>query len=163
MNNAKDYLLQIRLLDAKLNTVTSIIDKIRQQLKELGDVDLSSSWPDGQPHGTITTDPTGSKAIKNLEQYKLEHDKLVDKLREYEHQEISARSELWSKRMEILSVLDKVPDPLCYQLLVLRYVECRKWEWIAVELDKTYQWVAGPLHGRALVLVEDILEQNRIT
>lgn len=162
MNNAKDYLLQIRLLDAKLNTVTSNIDKIRQQLKELGDVDLSSSWPDGQPHGTITTDPTGSKAIKNLEQYKLEHDKLVDQLREYEHQEISARSELWSKRMEILSVLDRVPDPLCYQLLVLRYVECRKWEWIAVELDKTYQWVAGPLHGRALVLVDDILQKNNI-
>lgn len=159
MNSAKDYLLQIKILDAKLNATTSNINKIRQQLKELGDVDLSSSWPDGQPHGAMTTDPTGSKAIKNITQYKEERDRLVRKLREYEHQQILTRSELWSKRMEILAVLDKVPDPLCYQLLVLRYVECRKWEWIAVELDKTYQWVAGPLHGRALVLVEDILKK----
>ncbi len=161
MNSAKDYLLQIKMLDAKLNATTSNINKIRQQLKELGDVDLSSSWPDGQPHGAMTTDPTSSKAIKNITQYKEERDRLAHKLREYEHQQILTRSELWSKRMEILAVLDKVPDPLCYQLLVLRYVECRKWEWIAVELDKTYQWVAGPLHGRALVLVEDILKKNK--
>lgn len=163
MNNAKDYLLQIRLLDAKLNTVTSNIDKIRQQLKELGDVDLSSSWPDGQPHGTITTDPTGSKAVQLATKYQQKHDDLIRQLEEYEYELIQVRSTLWSKRMEILDVISQVPDPLCHRLLVLRYVECRKWEWIAVELDKTYQWVAGPLHGRALVLVEDILEQNRIT
>lgn len=166
MNNAKDYLLQIRMLDAKLKSIEENIEAIRRERQSLGDISLHSPWPDGQPRGTVTSDPTGNQATRNADKYEEKREELARRLREYEHQQILTRSELWSKRMEILAVLDKVPDPLCYQLLVLRYVECRKWEWIAVELDKTYQWVAGPLHGRALVLVDEILKKiklNRIT
>ena len=160
MNNAKDYLLQIRLLDEKLKTVEANIEAIRRERQSLGEVSLHSPWPDGQPRGTVTSDPTGNQATRNADRYEEKREELAKRLTEYEHEQIILKAELWNKRIDILSVLANVPDPLCHRLLYLRYVECRRWEYIAVDLNKSYQWVAGPLHGRALVLVDDILKRK---
>ena len=160
MNSAKDYLLQIRLLDMRLKTIDETIDKLRAEIRSIGDISVRSSWPDGQPHGTITTDPTGNQAAKLADANRAKYDELKKQLQQYEADQIIVRSKLWSKQVEILGVLDQVPDPTCHELLVLRYVEGRTWEYIAVELNYTYQWVAGPLHGRALTLVADILNEG---
>ena len=160
MNSAKDYLLQIRLLDMRLKTIDKTIEELRSEIRSIGDISVRSSWPDGQPHGTITTDPTGNQAAKLADANRAKYEELRDQLMRYESEQITVRSKLWSKKAEILNVLDQVPDPTCHELLVLRYVEGRTWEYIAVELSYTYQWVAGPLHGRALTLVADILEKK---
>lgn len=162
MNSAKDYLLQIRLLDMRLKTIDETIKRIRGELQSIGDISVRSSWPDGQPHGTMTTDPTGTQAVKLADANNAKREELVEELKRYESDQIIVRSKLWAKQIEVLSVLDKVPDPTCHRLLVLRYVKGYTWERIAVDLDKTYQWVAGPLHGRALVMVEEIITECQI-
>ncbi len=160
MNNAKDYLLQIRMLDAKLKSIEENIEAIRRERQSLGDISLHSPWPDGQPRGTVTSDPTGNQATRNADKYEEKREELARRLREYESEQISVKAELWNARIDILAVLAEVPDPLCHRLLYLRYVECERWEYIAVELNKSYQWIAGPLHGRALILVDEILKKK---
>lgn len=160
MNSAKDYLMQIRLLDMRLKTIDNTIAELRSEIRSIGDISVRSSWPDGQPHGTITTDPTGNQAAKLADANRAKYEELRDQLMRYETEQIAVRSKLWSKKAEILNVLDQVPDPTCHELLVRRYVNGETWELIAVSLNYTYQWVAGPLHGRALTLVADILEKN---
>ena len=161
MNSAKKYLLQIYLLDVRLKTIDETITKLRAELRSIDDISVRSSWPDGQPHGTITTDPTGNQAAKLADSYNRRRDELKEQLQRYEEDQIAKRSELWSKQLEVLEVLDKVTDPQCHRLLVLRYVRLSTWEYIAVELDKSYQWVAGPLHSKALELVEEIIKLNK--
>lgn len=138
---AKDYLLQIRILDTRLKNIEAEIREISEQ-----SASLRSAWPDGQPHGSGTSDPTAAKAIK-----------LADRLQDLEYQQIEVRSQLWHKRAEIVEVIGKVDDADCERLLYLRYVQCKTWETIADEMYFTYQWVAGPLHSRALQKVSKII------
>ena len=160
MNNAKDYLMQIRLLDMRLKSVEQNIEAIRTERQSLGDVSLRSAWPDGQPHGTLTGDPTGTQAVRNADRFERKREQLAARLQQYETEQILLKAELWNKRVDIISVLNQVPDALCHRLLYLRYVECRRWEYIAVELNKSYQWVAGSLHSRGLIMVEEILKNE---
>lgn len=160
MNNAKDYLMQIRLLDMRLKSVEQNIDAIRTERQSLCDVSLRSAWPDGQPHGTMTGDPTGTQAVRNADRFERKREQLAAQLQQYETEQILLKSELWNKRVDIIAVLNQVPDALCHRLLYLRYVECQRWEYIAVELNKSYQWVAGSLHSRGLIMVEEILENQ---
>ena len=138
----KEYLSQIRLLTARLELVEANINRIREER-----ITLRSAWPDGQPHGTITGDPTAQKAIE-----------LAKVLREYEQKQVSLRSEIWSARMHIIETIMKIPDSECNRLLFLRYVDMLTWEEIAVRMQYTYQWVAGPLHSRALDLVRELMK-----
>ena len=138
---AKEYLSQIRLLTARLEMIDSNINTIREE-----QLTLRSAWPDGQPHGTKTGDPTSQKAIE-----------LMELLEEYEHRQIECRSQLWRKKIEIIDTIGEVKDPDCHKLLFLRYVDMLTWEEIAVTMHYTYQWVAGPLHGKALEKISGII------
>jgi hypothetical protein len=102
---------------------------------------------DGMPHGTSLSDKTA---------------RLAAQLADAEEEIIELRSEAWSIRMEIVRTLNRIQTPEYNTLLYLRYIEGKTWEQIAVEMHYTYQWVAGPLHGRALVLVDEILQKNNI-
>jgi hypothetical protein len=139
---AKEYLLQIRLLSARVDMIDSNIRTIREE-----QLTLRSAWPDGQPHGTLTGDPTSQKAIE-----------LTEQLQKYESEQLRLRSELWRKRMQIVETIGKVEDAECYKLLFLRYVDMLTWEEIAVLMHYTYQWVAGPLHGKALNYISEIIK-----
>ena len=138
---AKEYLMQIR----KLNTIISNIDDEIQQLRA-ETASIRSAWPDGQPHGHGTTDPVGAQAAK-----------LADDLSNAEYRHLQFRRELWRKRMEIIEAIGKVEHADCNRLLYLRYVQCERWEQIAVEMDFSYQWVAGGLHSIALKEFEKVL------
>ncbi len=61
---AKEYLLQYRIISERLRAIESLLQELREEQAGLGIESLRSAWPDGQPHGTGTTDPTGSQAIK---------------------------------------------------------------------------------------------------
>lgn len=144
MNNAKQYLMQVRLIDRRLRNVTKEIEAIREAYAET----LRSPWPDGQPHGAGgKSDPVGEAAAA-----------LADQLRGLEAGQIRLRAKLWSIRAEVVNVIGRVPDADCNELLSRRYVEGQKWEQIALEMNFDYTWVAGGLHSKALKMVRDIIE-----
>lgn len=140
---AKEYLMQIRLLNAKLEIIEANIKRIREER-----LTLRPSWPDGQPHGTQTGDPTSQKAIE-----------LATLLEQYEAEQLQIRMRIWRERITTVETISEVKDPECQRLLYLRYVDMLTWEQIAVWLGYTYQWVAGPLHGKALELVNEIIKK----
>lgn len=138
---AKEYLLQIKQLNAQIKNVEDEIHSLRER-----EVSIRSAWPDGQPHGSGTTDPTGEMAVR-----------LADQLLDLEETSLRLQTALWRKRNEILETLGKVKTAEHNRLLYLRYVQSETWEQIAVDMHYTYQWVAGPLHGNALLELEKIL------
>lgn len=163
--NAKEYLMQVGMIDAKLKAVDYMVAGIRKELRLIGNVDLSPSWPDGQPKGNKTTDPTGVKAVKLADQNSKAREKLKEQLIEYEHQQIELRSQLWTKRMEVtekLSRLGESGNPMArvyHRLLTMKYLSYATWEEIAVEINYTWRHTIR-LHGEALKEMERILKNG---
>ena len=155
--NAKDYLQQLELIDAKCKETKAEIERIRSEIKSLGDVTVSSPWPDGQPRGTKMSDPTPVKAIENLAQYKAQRAALNRELQQYELDQLTYLSELWSKRTEVLRVISKIKKTTYYKLLKYRYCDYLSLEEIAVTLHYTYQYIVL-MHGDALKEVQKILD-----
>ncbi len=141
---AKEYLLQYRRLMAQLRIIEANINWVREER-----LTLNPSWPDGQPHGTQTSDPTSQKVLELI--------RLLDK---YEHDQTALRAKCYRKRMRIDETISHVEDPDCRTLLHSRYIEMLTWEEIAVNMGYTYQWVAGPLHGKALKIIGDIIKKD---
>lgn len=162
--NAKHYLLQVGIIDAKLKAIDANIKRIQRDLLAIGDISVSSKWPDGQPRGTKTTDPTGNKAIKLADMTNEKRDKLMKELYELEYKQIVTRSHLWSVRMDVIDTIEKIYDPgepmtkTYYKLLMLRYIENETWEQIAVDLGYTHRHTTR-LHGIALKKLERIINE----
>lgn len=137
---AKEYLSQIRILDTRITNIEAEIREIREH-----SATLKSAWPDGQPHGSGTTDPTAAQAIK-----------LAEKLEKLEYLKVTLKLQLWHKRAEIVDVIDQVQDADCNRILYLRYVECRHWEEIEddVHISRAHLFRK---HDEALRLVEEII------
>lgn len=160
----KEYLQQVGTLDAQLKSIEANITRLRKDLKNLYDVELSSSWPDGQPHGTMITDPTGTKATKLADSYSKKREELIKQLQGYEYESIIARSMLWSKRMEIINSIDKLmatdddKAKTYHRLLMMRYVDGASWEQIAVEIGYTWRHTIR-LHGEALKRMDVIINE----
>lgn len=143
--DAKEYLSQVKLLTAKLKITEAYIEVIRGER-----LTLRSAWPDGQPHGTITGDPTSQKAIE-----------LLEKLREYEKKAMTLRSNIWSKRMQIIETVNKVRDAECMELLYYKYINLLTWEETAAQMHYSTSHVSGPLHNKALGLIEELIKDNK--
>ena len=143
--NAKEYLMQIRMLDNKIKNLDEEIRDIRSEI-----ITVRSSWPDGQPHGTGVSNPVESAVVK-----------LRDQLEEMEHRMMALRSQLWSTRNDVIETIGKVTQAEYNRLLYLRYVQGKMWEQIAVDMGYTYQWVAGPLHSNALQEIDEILREEK--
>lgn len=130
---AKEYLNQIKILEARIETITSEIKSIRN---EIGN--LRATWPDGQPHGSGKSNPVEAEAIR-----------LADKLTKLEEDEIKTRSQLWSRRTAIIGQIGKVPDELSIRVLHSRYVDGDSFEQIAVDIGYSYRQTLRK-HGEAL-------------
>lgn len=137
---AKDFLLQYRLAMMRIKNAEQDLAAIREERESI-EVSL-----DGMPKGSNLSDKTAELAVK---------------LADLEVQILKMRSRAWSIRMEIINTLDRLTDPAEVRLLHLRYIEGFTWEMIAVDMNYTYQWVAGPLHGQALQSLEKILTLDR--
>lgn len=143
----KEYLLQIGKLKAMIRNSDDLIQDLRSQ-----EISVRSAWPDGQPHGSGTTDPVGNAASK-----------LADELADAEYAQLQLRRELYRKQIEITETLSRLERPEHNRLLFLRYVEGWTWEEIAEDMERTYQWVANSvsgLHGNALRELEKILAES---
>lgn len=160
--NAKEYLMQCQYIDARLKTIDANIERIRKELYLMGDISLSSSWGDGQPHSTQPGDPTGKKATKLADSNNAKREELKGKLLKLEYGQIMLRSELWSKRMEIIDKISMIVNfdhpetTVYYKLLTMRYVEGKSWETIAVDIGYTWRHTIR-LHGEALKRMERVI------
>ena len=157
--DAKKYLMQVRTINARLKYIDSIIDKLRADIESETDVSIKSAWPDGQPHGTKTTDPTGTTASRLADKINMRRKALQEQLLEYEYDQIQVRSELWRVQAEILDVISQVQDSVLFNILTSRYLDGRSFEWIAVNVNYTYRHVIN-LHGKALAEVQTILNKK---
>lgn len=69
-------------------------------------------------------------------------------------------SELLVLRREARELLCNLKDAECITLLHKRYFLFETWEQIAVEMNYTYKWVSGGLHGKALAQFQKELNKK---
>ena len=160
-NNAKEYLMQYRIIQSRLRAIDNMLADIRDELAGIGISDIGSPWPDGQPRGTGTGDPTGNRAARDADAQSERHrEELRRQLLDLEVRELRTRSDLWRQRCDIEDVLGQVGNAAYQELLRMRYIDGRTFEWIAVEMNYTYRHVVGNLHSAALAAVQQILRNE---
>lgn len=130
---AKEYLSQIRTLEARIRSLDNEIEALRDEVGS-----LRSPWPDGQPHGSGVTNPVETEAVK-----------LADKLERLETEQIQTRGRLWVQRMRIIEDIGQIPDETAVTLLTAKYVNGDTFEQIAVDIGYSYRQVLRK-HGEAL-------------
>ena len=129
--------MQYKLMKTRIKNAEDSLAELRETRASIS-INL-----DGMPRGSSLSDRTAALAVQ---------------LADAETEILQLRSAAWSVCMEIVRKINKLEDPSEVRLLHLRYIECLTWERIAVEMGFTYQWVAGPLHGRALQSMEKVLQ-----
>ena len=139
----KEYLLQIRRLEAKIRRIDAEIKWLRTE-----SVSLRSPWPDGQPHGYGKTDQVAEAAIR-----------LAEKITEAERLHIEARARLFEKRTEIVDTIGRLEDPALCEILSKRYVDGASWERISAESGYSMRHTLR-IHGEALEKIKAFIPEN---
>lgn len=152
---AKEYLMQIAHIESELAQTEGLIRELRAEIKRITKkyTDLKSSWPDGQPHGTMTSDPTGeagSKLADALEESK-------KKLQHMEAEEIERRSDLYEMKQNTIGVLSEIQNVKINNVLYFKYVQLMTDEEIAEEMGYDPRHIRR-LHNRGLKIMETIIE-----
>ncbi len=138
---AKEYLQQLQRLDTVIN----------QKIKELGDLRLKSQSTGSIDYSTerVQTSPSGDapfvKLICRIIDLEAEINAEIDKFIDEKHKIINQIQSL--KNSDYISLLFK------------RYVEFKKFEVIAVEMNFTYQYVLN-MHGYALKEFEQLIKSE---
>ena len=158
--DAKEYLNQVGILQAKLKVVDGIVDKLKVDIGNLTDVSVRSTWPDGQPHGTKTTDPTGTTASRLADKNRKKRNELKKDLLDYEYEQLKLKADLWAKQMEVVDMIGNMKDPTLYRLLIYRYIEGQSFEQIAVNIGYTWRHTTR-LHGQALIEFQKVLNRKK--
>jgi seryl-tRNA synthetase len=136
---AKNYLKQIRMYDAKIESLMEELARVKAMATKVTTA-ISGETVSGSKNPDKMTDVV-AKIIKLQEELNGYVDKFVD------------------MKQEAIKLLSKVENPIYYQVLHSRYILYKTWEQIACDMDFTYQWVCQ-LHGRALQEFGGILEKT---
>lgn len=67
---------------------------------------------------------------------------------------------LKAEKREIISVIEQVDSPICYNVLHLRYIQYKSLQEIADKYNRSYDWVKTT-HGRAIAAVQRILDERK--
>ena len=136
---AIDYLKQIEVMDAKINS----------NIEELAQLEALA---------TKTTSVLGGERVQSSGS----QDKMADCVVKI----VNMQAELNRQIDEYIDFKNQARDVInecdadCLTLLKKRYFLYKRWEEIAVEMNFTYQWVAGGLHQRALAQVQRVLDDK---
>ena len=125
---AKEFLSQYRLSDLRIKAKLEQLEELRTQATH-----ITPSYSE------VACTPSASDKIGGL----------AAKITDLENEINADIDNLLNIRKEIVKAINTVEDSTLRTLLELRYINCKKWEQIAVEMDYTYQWICE-LHGRAL-------------
>lgn len=133
--NAKEYLLRYHFINIRIN------QKIDQQ-RQLREFATNISPSSGGGHSSGVSDKVGMAVAKiaTLEQ------------------EINAEIyELIRVKAEIEHTISAVADERLRLILIARYINCNRWEQIAVMQNIELRWLYR-LHGRALSEISKIID-----
>ena len=127
---AKDYFAQIRKTDRLIQRLTDTVNTLRSG--------LTSQSYELKPDKVQTSGPKDTLGETIAKIMSLEDD-------------INTRiDELVTMKKEAFSMISKVPDLDQQNILIGRYIQLKKWEDIALELNFSIQWVYE-LHGKGLL------------
>ena len=131
MSEAKEYLMSIALLDAKIDARVSEMDELKDRLLHIT--------------ATLSPDKGGGGAGGTQDKMAGTMARIVDMQRQ-----INADiDELIDRKDAALKMLDSMKNPVHMTILHRRYFLHQPLERIAVDMNYTYRWVKS-LHGRAL-------------
>ena len=127
---AKEYLQQIKRCDTIINSKLAEVDALYGMITRITPVlkDDAGSGGGGQQ------DKIGN-ALSKIVDLKNEINRDVDRFADL--------------KREATSLLEKLDNPLHYEILHKRYILYQTFEQIAADMDFTYRWVCI-LHGRGL-------------
>lgn len=139
VKEAKDYLLQIRLLDTQIDCMLSNVDGLRDSLLRITPV---------LKQDVVSTSSSNDRMSTTIA-------KIVDL-----EKEINAKVDtLIDRKAQVIRLLEKVRNPDYLKVLQLKYIEYESFEEIAAEMHYTYRWICK-LHGRALQTFAKILDHE---
>lgn len=128
----KQYLMQAFKLDDEINRLIDERGAIYSTL--LGSQELKHDKVKGSPKNAV------EDTYVRLAEYSKKIDEKID--------------QLVNLKLEISELIDKVPEQNLKTLLTKRYVELKRFEEIAVEMNYDIRWVYR-LHGRALQVIDE--------
>lgn len=137
MVDAKSYLQQVEMLDAKITN--KLIE--RKQWEDVA-LDITANIGGERVQSSGSQSKMADAIIKIVDMEK-EIDTLVD--------------ELIHVKKEVISAIEKLYSPTEYKILHLRYIQYISLTDIADMLGREYTWVTTT-HGRALKNVQRILD-----
>ena len=127
---AKDYFAQIRKTDRLIQRLTDTVNTLRSG--------LTSQSYELKPDKVQTSGPKDTLGETIAKIMSLEDD-------------INARiDELVDMKQEAFTMINRIPDLDQQNILIGRYIQLKKWEDIALELNFSIQWVYE-LHGKGLL------------
>ena len=133
---AKEYLESYRQIQTRINVLRAEIDRLRTEAESVS-INL-----DGMPKGTANDDKLS---------------RIVADMADLEQTMIDEMSGLHIRRMRIITLLGKLKSHKHQQLLHKRYIECKSWEHIAVEMDISWRY-CYMLHGSALAEFQGVMD-----
>lgn len=140
MSEAKEYLLSIALLDAKIDARVSEMDELKDRLLHI----TATLSPDKGGSASGTQDKmagTMARIVDLQRQINADIDGLVD------------------RKNEALKMLDSMKNPVHMTILHRRYFLHQPFERIATDMNYTYRWVTR-LHGRALQEFGKVMQER---
>lgn len=138
MIDAKSYLQQVEMLDAKITN--KLIERKQWEDVALG---ITANIGGERVQSSGSQSKMADAIIKCVDMEK-EIDALVD--------------ELIHTKKKVISTIEKLYSPTEYKILHLRYIQGVSLTEIADSMDKEYSWVTTT-HGRALKNVQKILDR----
>ncbi len=93
--------------------------------------------------------------IKNMQG--TEQEELIERYKEYQHELETSIKELVSYKQEAMYLIDMIDNADCVDILYKRYLQFKKWEQIAIDMNYAYRTVLR-IHGQALKEFEKLLK-----
>lgn len=144
MSEAKEYLMSIALLDAKIDARVSEMDELKDRLLHIT--------------ATLSPDKGGGGAGGTQDKMAGTMARIVDMQRQI-NADIDA---LIDRKDAALKMLDSMKNPVHMTILHRRYFLHQPFERIASDMNYSWRWVCK-LHGRALQELEKVMQDANRT
>lgn len=142
---AKEYLQQLQRLDTMINQKIKELGDLRLMLQSVGGIDYSKERVQSSPSGDAPFVKSVLRMIELEQEINAEIDRFVD------------------EKHEIINQIQALQNPKHIDILYKHYVEFKRLEIVAVEMNFTYQYIVE-LHGTALkefqLTHENLLNSN---
>lgn len=142
---AKEYLQQLQRLDTMINQKIKELGDLRLMSQSVGSIDYSKERVQSSPSGDAPFVKPVLRMIELEQEINAEIDRFVD------------------EKHEIINQIQALQNPKHIDILYKHYVEFKRLEIVAVEMNFTYQYIVE-LHGTALkefqLTHENLLNSN---